>query len=224
MSHSYNPPPGPPQYPAGPGPAPGSTPGPLPGPGPAPKKSNTWKWVLGILGGLVLLCGGGVAACAVFVGTSVNEVVQQNEADERARAEGNKESCAGLTYADQQPDNDRCADAQGSVTLDEVTVTASALNQNQTGMCSNVNYSNNSQETVSFNALDWKLQLPTGEVRDWSDSPLTAGDELDSGDLVPGGTKTGTVCFEATAGPGQFVLIYKPSFWSDARGIWVNEF
>jgi hypothetical protein len=186
----------------------------------APKKSNAWKWVLGVLGGLVLLCGGGFVACTVLVGKGIDDAVETEQAEDSARAAENAKSCEGKSYPDQQPDNDRCADAAGAVTLDDVKVTATALQRRQGALCADVSYVNNNEETISFNVFDWKLQVPTGEVKDAFDS---AGNPnwLGSGDLVKGGTKSGAVCYEAPGG-GQFILIYKPSFWSDARGIWVN--
>ncbi|MCW6005367.1 DUF4352 domain-containing protein [Micromonospora sp. CPCC 205371] len=207
-----NQPPGPP-----PGPPPNQPPGPYQPPfAAAPKKSNAWKWILGTLGVLVLLCGGGLVTCTVLVGQGVNEAVEEDQ----DRAAANKKSCEGKSYPDQQPDNDRCADAVGSVTIDEVKVVATPLARRQDTLCTDVSYANNSDKTISFNVFDWKLQVPTGEVKDAFDSTDNPN-WLGSGDLVKGGTKSGTVCYEAP-GSGQFILIYKPSFWSDARGIWVH--
>jgi hypothetical protein len=168
----------------------------------------------------VLLCGGGFVACTAFVAKGVNDAVEESNAKDQVRADANKQSCAGKTYPDQQPDNDRCADGSNTVVLDEVTVTATPLKRVETDLCTDVTYVNNSSGTVSFNVFDWKLQLPTGEVKDAFDSTYT-GNELGSGDLVKGGTKKGTVCYQTTGG-GQYILIYKPTFWNEARGIWVN--
>lgn len=195
-------------------------PPPYQAPAAAPKKSNAWKWILGILGALVLVCGGGFVACTVLVGKGVNDAVEESQRQKQARAAENKKSCEGKSYPDQQQDNDRCADAAGTVTLDNVKVTATPFKRRTTALCTDVTYLNNSDKTVSFNVFDWKLQLPTGEVQDAFDSVGNAN-PLGSGDLIKGGTKSGSVCYEAS-GSGQFILIYKPSFWSDARGIWIN--
>lgn len=183
--------------------------------GAPPKKSNAWKWVLGILGVFVLLCGGVLVACTALVGKGVSDATQ----NDRARASANQKSCAGKTYPDQQPDNDHCAEA-GVVALDSVQVTSTPLQRNQSDLCSDIVYTNNSDKTVSFNEFDWKLQVPTGEVKDAFDS-TSVTEPLGSGDLVKGGTKKGSVCYQASGG-GQYILIYKPTFWSDDRGIWVN--
>jgi hypothetical protein len=185
-----------------------------------PKKNNAWKWILGTLGALLLVCGGGFVACTALVGKSVNDAVEDTRAEAQARATENMKSCQGRSYPDQQPDNDRCADAAGAVTLENVKVTASPLRRGAASLCTDVSYANSSDKTISFNVFDWKLQLPTGEVQDAFDS-VSDAKPLGSGDLVKGGTKSGAICYE-TQGSGQFILIYKPSFWSDARGIWVN--
>ena len=176
------------------------------------KSSNAWKWVLGILVGLVLLCGGGIVACSVLVAGGV-----KNEQDKQTAAD--TKSCEGESYPDQQPSNDHCADAANTVVLEDVSVTATPLQRTDGNLCTDVSYTNNSNETISFNEFDWKLQLPTGEVQDAFDTTLDSS--LGAGDLVKGGHKTGTVCYQSTT-KGQHVLIYKPSIWSDARGIWVN--
>jgi hypothetical protein len=111
--------------------------GPPPYPAPVaavPKKSNAWKWILGILGGLVLLCGGGFVACTALVGKGINDAVETEQAENDARAAENMKSCEGKSYPDQQPENDRCADAAGAVTLDDVKVTATPLERRQ-GEC-----------------------------------------------------------------------------------------
>jgi hypothetical protein len=189
---------------------------PPPMPPPPRRRSNVWKWVLAIVGLLVLLCGGVVVACTALIGKGINDAVE----DDKARADANRKSCEGRSYPDQQPANDRCADAAGAVVLDEVRITATAIKAAAGSLCTDVAYTNSSDHTISFNMFDWKLQVPTGEVKDAFDTTGGAN-RLGSGDLVKGGTKSGTVCFEA-AGSGQFVLIYKPSFWNDDRGIWVN--
>ncbi len=190
--------------------------------GPAPegwplwteKKSHTVRNVILVILGVVILA---FAGCTALLVGGVNEVANQQEAE----AEANAETCEGITYADQQPDNDRCADESNSVTLDGVVVTASALERDAEGnICTDVSYTNNSDETIQFNMLDWKIQSPAGEVQD---NLFAGGGTLSSGDLIAGGEKSGSVCFDPLEGSGEFVLIYKPGAWSDDRGIWVNN-
>ena len=68
-----------------------------------------------------------------------------------------------------------------------------------------------------YNAYDWKLQTPAGQV---IDPGVTTGQSLGSGDLVSGGTARGTVVFEVGGQKGDFFVIYKPKDVDSSRGIW----
>jgi hypothetical protein len=46
---------------------------------------------------------------------------------------------------------------------------------------------------------------------------------LHSGQLVVGGTTSGSVCFNDGRENGQFVLIWKPEAFRSDRGIWINQ-
>jgi hypothetical protein len=70
-----------------------------------------------------------------------------------------------------------------------------------------------------YSHLDWKLQIPTGKVQSFE---LLTGGTLGSGDLVTGGTTSGSVCFSDSGEHGQFVLIWKPEALRSDRGIWVT--
>lgn len=88
--------------------------------------------------------------------------------------------------------------------------------------CSTVTYINTGTSQETFNPFDWKLQNPSGAAVSAS---FTSGDnQLHSGDLAPGGTQTGDVCFDAkTAVAGQYVLLYQPGWSTTApRGAWLN--
>lgn len=62
------------------GPGPYPQPQPQYAPQPPPKKSNAWKWILGVAIGLVVLCGGGLAACAAIGMNAVDSVVDEQNA------------------------------------------------------------------------------------------------------------------------------------------------
>jgi len=69
-----------------------------------------------------------------------------------------------------------------------------------------------------YSALDWSLQHPDGHVT--GATPTFAADELEiSGGLIPGGSVTGTVSFEAPSGVGgdHFVL-FSPSLGLPGAG------
>ena len=131
-------------------------------------------------------------------------------------------ACAA-DYADKQP-TDVCADANGTVTLQGLTVTATPLRNtdNRFGtksLCSEITLQNGSGESQDYNALDFKIQTPSGDVS--STSTMGIGSTLNSGTLVAGGTKTGTICRDDATEKGQYVVIYKPNPFLDDRAVWI---
>lgn len=126
-------------------------------------------------------------------------------------------------YADKQP-KDVCADANGTVTLEGLTVTATPLKNTDDGfggksLCSEISLKNDSGGSQDYNALDFKIQTPSGDVSTMSTMGL--GSTLDSGTLVASGTKTGTICRDEATEKGQYVVIYKPNGFADDRAVWL---
>jgi hypothetical protein len=78
-------------------------------------------------------------------------------------------------------------------------------------LCTDVNYVNNSTESVRFGSTDWHLQNPQGAVKD---ATFAMGVKtLDYGELRPGGgTIAGTVCFEDPGLKGDYLVVHKPMF------------
>jgi hypothetical protein len=133
---------------------------------------------------------------------------------------------AGPTFQG-QTDKDITAEPGQTITVDEVAITSGPLTEGDSTfgatLCTNVTIVNNGADTQSFNPFDYKLQDPAGASRDTT----IGGSEtlLNSGDLASGGTVTGDVCFDnKTTAPGQYALIYAPSFsFSKERAVWVNN-
>lgn len=84
-------------------------------------------------------------------------------------------------------------------------------------LCSTVTYTNKGDDSATFNPLDWELQDPDGASLMTTFAGST--DYLRSGELRPGGSVSGDVCFERQ-GSGDYVLFLSP-FLSD-RGAWLN--
>lgn len=55
---------------------------------------------------------------------------------------------------------------------------------------------NKSEETISFNSLDWKMENSDGELSEPAFTIEDTDTALNSGDLKAGGSKTGTIVFE----------------------------
>lgn len=126
-------------------------------------------------------------------------------------------------------ESDVIGKAGDELKLGDVTVTSSALTEGANPefagltLCSTVSLTNNSDETIDFNAFDWKMQEPGGTILNFG---LMGSDNLLSGgQIAPGGSTSGDVCFDSKGSQaGTYVLIYEPifSFFSD-RGAWINE-
>jgi hypothetical protein len=126
-------------------------------------------------------------------------------------------------YADKQP-KDVCADANGTVTLQGLTVTATPLKSASNGiggksLCSEITLKNDSGESKDHNVFDFKIQTPSGDVSSTSSAGI--GSTLNSGTLVAGGTKSGTICRDDATEKGAYVVIYKPNPFMDDRAVWL---
>lgn len=144
-----------------------------------------------------------------------------NEKKEKEAA--NEATCSGLSYPDHQA-TDQCADAQGQVKLHGFTITATNVRRVASTnefigpeICADVSYFNRADGSSNYSQFDWKLQTPAGVVQSFE---FTANATLDTGQIVSGGSKSGTVCFRDNAEAGQFVLIWKDGFLPD-RGVWI---
>lgn len=88
-------------------------------------------------------------------------------------------------------------------------------------LCSKVTIKNDGDTQVSYNIYDWSLQYPSGDIKD-----PTAPNEnsLSHGDIAPGGSAQGSVCFDDTGHSGQYVLISDDLFsFSSERAVWITK-
>lgn len=77
----------------------------------------------------------------------------------------------------------------------------------------NIQVVNKSDETKSYNVLEWKIQDSDGAIESPDGLSYTVDDGLNSGELASGGKKNGSIVFEAPAGDAGLKLHYKP-IWS----------
>lgn len=116
---------------------------------------------------------------------------------------------------------DHVADGSGRVEDFGETVTAGPLARMPAlfgvALCSAVTITNRSEQTKSFSPLEWKLQEPDGTVQ-------TVGftGTFKSGQIAPGGSANGTVCFSDTPQSGTFVLLWQPFTVRADRGVWLS--
>lgn len=159
--------------------------------------------------------------------SSAEAAPTQEEAaeEEAAPAEEAAEEEAAPAFPGAE-DSDVVGQAGEDLTLGDLTVSSSALIEGDPTfgptLCTTAVLNNGSSDTIDFNLFDWKLQSPAGAILN---SGFGGSDNIiNSGELAPGGTTTGDICFDAdTAETGQYVVLYEPvfSFFAD-RGAWLS--
>lgn len=84
-------------------------------------------------------------------------------------------------------------------------------------ICAAVNIGNLHSSTISYNENYWSLQTPAGTA---ANADLAATGSLGSGQMMPGGSASGSVCFDDPGQTGTYVGIYKDPL-KPTRGIWL---
>lgn len=78
----------------------------------------------------------------------------------------------------------------------------------------NLQIQNKSSDTVSYNTLEWKIEDSNGSLEDYTSAVMAAAsDSLNSGEIVAGGKKVGSIVFEVPLGD-TIKLHYKPLWQS----------
>jgi hypothetical protein len=80
-----------------------------------------------------------------------------------------------------------------------------------------VNIGNFHSSTISYDEHYWSLQTPAGTA---ANADLAATGSLGSGQIMPGGSASGRVCFDDPGQTGTYVGIYKDPL-KPTRGIWL---
>lgn len=99
-----------------------------------------------------------------------------------------------------------------TVSLPQADVTAGDLRPSSDAIgsyiCTDISVVNTTEDdTVNLNGLmDWELQDPNGVIRSQGFGGET---NYDSVELAPGGTISGTVCFDGDATPGDYTLTFE---------------
>lgn len=77
---------------------------------------------------------------------------------------------------------------------------------------------NRDAKAQSYNPFHWKLITPGGQI---IDPTFTSAGQLESGDLVKGGSISGKLNWKVGAQKGDYFIIFDPPDLSDdARGVW----
>ncbi|MBW0089338.1 DUF4190 and DUF4352 domain-containing protein [Pseudonocardia sp. KRD-184] len=81
-------------------------------------------------------------------------------------------------------------------------------------VCSTVTYRNVGNGTGSYNPYDWSVLGPNGTITSSTFSGIDS--QLGSGEIVPGASVSGDVCFNGSLDDGAFTVIYSPTFGGKA--------
>lgn len=178
-------------------------------------------WLLGVIGLIIILAAATSGGSDDDNSNAAPDSVTQ-DSSATATTGSNAKLFPGRVDA-QREDKER--NIGQSVELSGYTATATALAFKQSlsdfekdgYVMADVTVLNRDDRAQSYNLFDWKLQTTSGQVLD---PTFTSGESLGSGDLVKGGTVSGTVPFKVGPEKGDFYLIYKPDPFDSARGIW----
>src|SRR5699024_8587250 len=124
-----------------------------------------------------------------------------------------------------QTEDDVVGDAGEKLSIGELRISASEVTPRDdtfgARLCSKVSIENNSDTEVQYSTFDWKLQYPSGDIKE---PTISSDDTLNHGEIAPGGTAEGNVCFEEAGEDGQYVLISERLLrFSSERGAWISE-
>lgn len=181
------------------------------------KKGGCMKWGAIIVGAIVLIA----ILATVFGGGDDSSSGSSNEGSSDTQAGGETEQAGGET--EQVEEGTDFALGETYTTRDgmDILVSSFGLASNPLGQnaCAEVTYTNNGDEQASFQGYwDWKVRNPAGVI---TDPTFTGDNDLDSGELAPGGTVSGSVCFDSTE-PGEYSLVYEPTLsFSGDTATWV---
>lgn len=74
---------------------------------------------------------------------------------------------------------------------------------------------NNGNTNLSYNPFYFKVQNSQGQQEDKTFTIVDQDTALQSGELIPGGTVSGTVVFEQPVNDSNLTLIYQDNVWSN---------
>ena len=75
-----------------------------------------------------------------------------------------------------------------------------------------VKYINNTDKDLSYNALDWRIVDSAGDITSYA--WVSTDNDLNSGQLLPGGTKTGNIVFEVAKNDTSLATRFNDSWLS----------
>ena len=184
---------------------------------PRPSRAGPSRWTKILIAALAISVLAGVAvAVYLVVGVGKASDTLNNALVPRP---GRPPGYEGPAYPGMLVQDRVATSAGGSVELDGETLTAGPLTRTPTllgpTLCSQVTLANHAAATREVGAQEWKLQQPNGIVE-----TFVINGTLQGGQLAPGGSAMGTVCFSDNRLTGTFVLLWQPVL-AVGRGAWL---
>jgi len=164
---------------------------------PAPKKPRRWPWILGIVAAFVLGNLSGQAA----PGAAESATPSSAPGYATAETDGATGPLALGTAVDV---NGLIVNVTEIVTRAEYTTRLT---------CASVSYENRSDRVQTRHPWHWQARNPNGAS--FSSWLYTEKDALESGDLAPGGTDSGLVCFDVPRDKVAVIEFAQASLFND---------
>lgn len=183
------------------------------------QKRGTGKAITGIV----------LGALTLIIGFSLNNAISE-ELNGNSNANSAEESSSTSSESNSDEQAQTTFSVGEAISFDNKTVTVTSVERNWNSgnpyvtpdsgneyVKTQVEIKNNSDNQVSYNTFDWKVQDSNGVIKDVDSTAFMVDGGLNSGELAPNGVVSGFLVFQVPAGDAGLTLQYNPSFWSDRR-------
>lgn len=179
-----------------------------------------WFWVIVIIV-IIAFVGGGEEEPTTVETDNENEISEENGSEE---SKGNKAEEEKEEKTEEEPVKEEF-DVGEAVQLGDNILTVTDVeksngddfDQPKSGneyVIVTIKIENAGEENISYNPFNFKMANSQGQIVDQAFTIINSDTALESGELAPGGTVTGTIAFEQPKGDTGLQLQFEPSFWS----------
>lgn len=176
------------------------------------KKLRGWQIALIVIGSVLVLF---ILGSALRSGSNPDAAVASVSSQAATQAQAKANAPANKTYA--VGETAKINDLEMTLTKVEKS-SGSDYDKPKDGhefVIVTVKLHNTGSGTISYNPLYFKMQNSQGQINDETFSVVDQNTALQSGDLAPGGTVSGSVVFEEPKDDGNLVLKYQDDILSN---------
>ncbi len=98
--------------------------------------------------------------------------------------------------------------------LHDATISTDVFGQET--LCASVSLQNGSPSQLNYDSENWGIQSPTGDVQ--QPSLVDSSEDLSDGQLIPGGTVSGKLCFDDPGQAGVYIVSFRPELGVNPSG------